>query len=91
MKIIGLTINSIIIFLVISYILLLEFNGDMISDIIDELFNNLLFRIFIILLIILLTIGDNKTNIGGILIGILLIIAYIMSDIISPLNSNNKI
>ena len=80
MKTLGLGLNSLIILLVIAYLLYLVFADNTLPEFINDLFSNLLFRISVLSLIVFATIGDKKNGLGGPIIGIMLAIAYIVTE-----------
>ncbi len=80
MNILGFSINTIIVVLIIGYILYIHNIQATIPKFIHDLFNNFLFRLSVMLLIIFISIGHKETGFGGPMIGILIAIAYIFTE-----------
>lgn len=74
--------NIIIIILIILYFVYMNHVNNIIPEFINDLFNNILFQISFIVLIIFATIGfkNKNINIGGPLVGILLAIVYVFTQ-----------
>ncbi len=79
MKIVGASVNVLIVLAVITYLLYLGYNDNIIPDMFNDLFNNILFRASILVMIVMVCIGHDKSGLGGPMTGIMLAIAYIIT------------
>lgn len=87
MEILGLTLNTVIVLLILGYLIYLSMVDNILPPFINDLFNNMLFRISTLVLIVFITIGHKDTGLGGPMIGIMLAIAYVITSQIVSKNT----